>query len=75
MYETLFMVNQLTGELEPLLGTKYEWTDDLNLRIELNQDAKWSDGKPFTSDDVVYTYQLGKSMTSTGAASGRTSRT
>lgn len=60
VYETLFMVNQLTGELEPLLGTKYEWTDDLNLRIELNQDAKWSDGKPFTSDDVVYTYQLGK---------------
>lgn len=60
VYETLFMVNQLTGELEPLLGTKYEWTDDLTLKIELNKDAKWSDGKPFTSDDVVYTYQLGK---------------
>ncbi|WP_163881728.1 ABC transporter substrate-binding protein [Paenibacillus favisporus] len=60
VYETLFMINQLDGKLEPLLGTKYEWTDDMTLRIELNKDAKWSDGQPFTSDDVVYTYQLGK---------------
>lgn len=60
VYETLFMVNQLTGELEPLLGTKYEWTDDLNMKVELHPEAKWSDGKPFTSEDVVYTYQLGK---------------
>ncbi|WP_145948747.1 ABC transporter substrate-binding protein [Paenibacillus sp. Y412MC10] len=60
VYETLFMINQLDGKLEPLLGTKYEWTDDMTLHIELNKDAKWSDGQPFTSDDVVYTYQLGK---------------
>jgi peptide/nickel transport system substrate-binding protein len=60
VYETLFMINQLNGQLEPLLGTKYTWTDNLTLRIELNKDAKWSDGQPFTADDVVYTYQLGK---------------
>ncbi|MEO2205280.1 ABC transporter substrate-binding protein [Paenibacillus pabuli] len=60
LYETLFMVNQLDGALEPLLGKSYEWTDDATLRIELNADAKWSDGKPFTADDVVYTYELGK---------------
>jgi peptide/nickel transport system substrate-binding protein len=60
IYETLFLINQLDGKMEPLLGTKYSWTDDMTLRIELNKDAKWSDGKPFTSDDVVYTYQLGK---------------
>jgi len=60
LYETLFMVNQLDGALEPLLGKSYEWTDDTTLRIELNVDAKWSDGKPFTADDVVYTYELGK---------------
>nr|WP_154892797.1 ABC transporter substrate-binding protein [Paenibacillus xylanexedens] len=60
LYETLFMVNQLDGALEPLLGKSYEWTDNTTLRIELNADAKWSDGKPFTADDVVYTYELGK---------------
>ncbi|MCJ8014026.1 ABC transporter substrate-binding protein [Paenibacillus sp. KQZ6P-2] len=59
VYETLFMINELNGALEPLLGTKYEWKDD-TLHVELNKDAKWSDGQPFTSDDVVYTYQLGK---------------
>lgn len=60
LYETLFMVNQLDGALEPLLGKSYEWTDDTTLRIELNADAKWSDGTTFTADDVVYTYELGK---------------
>ncbi|NUU78390.1 ABC transporter substrate-binding protein [Paenibacillus xylanilyticus] len=60
VYETLFMVNQLDGALEPLLGKTYEWTDDTTLRIELNEDAKWSDGTAFTADDVVYTYELGK---------------
>ncbi|MFK0522754.1 ABC transporter substrate-binding protein [Paenibacillus illinoisensis] len=60
LYETLFMVNQLDGALEPLLGKSYEWTDDTTLRIELNADAKWSDGTAFTADDVVYTYELGK---------------
>ncbi|MFU1796846.1 ABC transporter substrate-binding protein [Paenibacillus azoreducens] len=59
VYETLFMINELDGALEPLLGTKYEWKDD-TLHVELNKDAKWSDGKPFTSEDVAYTYQLGK---------------
>ncbi|MEC0123529.1 ABC transporter substrate-binding protein [Paenibacillus pabuli] len=60
VYETLFMVNQLDGGLEPLLGKSYEWTDETTLRIELNADAKWSDGTAFTADDVVYTYGLGK---------------
>lgn len=60
LYETLFMVNQLDGALEPLLGKSYEWTDDTTLRIELNADAKWSDATAFTADDVVYTYELGK---------------
>ncbi|MCM3782564.1 ABC transporter substrate-binding protein [Neobacillus mesonae] len=60
VYETLFMINQLNGDLEPLLGTKYEWIDDMTLQIELNPDAKWSDSTPFTADDVVYTYKLGE---------------
>lgn len=60
IYETLFMINMNDGKLEPLLGSSYTWSDDKTLRIELNKDAKWSDGQPFTSDDVVYTYKLGQ---------------
>lgn len=59
VYENLFMINMLDGALEPLLGTSYEWTSDTTLYIEINQNAKWNDGQPFTSDDVVYSYELG----------------
>ncbi len=63
IYETLFMFNQLTGQMEPLLGEKYSWSDDYTLKVELNKNARWNDGKPLTSEDVVYTYQLGKKYT------------
>ncbi|NIK75114.1 peptide/nickel transport system substrate-binding protein [Paenibacillus castaneae] len=60
IYETLFMINMNDGNLEPLLGSSYSWSDDTTLKVELNKDAKWSDGTPFTADDVVYTYKLGQ---------------
>ncbi|WP_424769233.1 ABC transporter substrate-binding protein [Paenibacillus sp. sgz302251] len=60
IYETLFMINMNDGALEPLLGSSYAWIDDVTLKIELNKDSKWSDGTPFTADDVVYTYKLGQ---------------
>lgn len=59
-YETLFMFNQLDGSLQPLLGSKYVWTDDHTLTVTMNKDAKWNDGKALTADDVAYTYNLGK---------------
>jgi peptide/nickel transport system substrate-binding protein len=63
VYETLFMINMLDGNMEPLLGTKYAWTDNMTLRVELNKNAHWSDGKSFTSDDVVYTYKFAQKYT------------
>lgn len=36
------------------------WThtpDGLNWTVNLRHDVKWSDGVPFTADDVVYSYQ------------------
>ena len=60
-YETMFMYSQLDGKMYPLLAKKYEWSDNqTTCTITLNKDAHWSDGKPVTADDVVYTYQLGK---------------
>ena len=60
VYETLFMLNLLTGELEPLLGELYEWTDDLTLKVTLQEGAHWQDGEPLTVDDVVYSFELGE---------------
>ncbi len=32
--------------------------DGLSVTWKLRQDVKWSDGEPFTADDVVFTYQF-----------------
>jgi len=60
VYETLFMFNQLTGDLEPLVGESYEWTDPYTLKVKLNKAAHWSDGTPLTAEDVAYSYKLGE---------------
>ena len=59
-YETMFMFNQLTGKMEPLLGESYDWADDYTLKVKLNKNAHWNDGQPLTAEDVAYTYELGK---------------
>ncbi|MBC8532247.1 hypothetical protein H8696_10365 [Christensenellaceae bacterium NSJ-53] len=62
IYESLFMYNQVTSELEPLLGSEYTWVDDLTLEVKLNPDAKWNDGEAVTAEDVAYTYELAQLM-------------
>ena len=57
IYEPLFFVNTLTGELTPLLGTSYGWSDDnLTLTVETREGVQWSDGEPFTAEDVAFTF-------------------
>jgi peptide/nickel transport system substrate-binding protein len=60
VYETLFAYNMVTGDLEPLLATGYTWVDDATVEVSLQPDARWHDGEPFTSADVVYSYELAK---------------
>lgn len=57
IYETLFLYNMLDGSLQPLLGESYEWNSDQSqLIIKLNPDAKWSDSTQVTAEDIVYTF-------------------
>ena len=60
LYETLFLYNMLTGESEPFIAKEAKWVDEYTLRIDLRDDVHWQDGKPLTSDDVVYTFELAK---------------
>ena len=60
VYETMFLYNMLTGKLEPFIGTQYKWTDEYTLRVGLRNDVYWQDGKPLTSDDIVYTFEIAK---------------
>jgi len=47
-------------DLEPFpnLAKSWEWSDDgLQLTMHLLEGAKWSDGEPFTADDVMFTWE------------------
>ncbi|MYS85112.1 ABC transporter substrate-binding protein [Embleya scabrispora] len=59
VYEPLFITDVSTGKLEPWLADDIApdaankvWT------LKLKNGIKWSDGEPFTADDVVYTVDL-----------------
>ncbi len=55
--EGLTFENPLTGKEEPALAESWQISDDkLKITFTLRQDLKWSDGKPLTVDDVVFTY-------------------
>lgn len=60
IYETLFGYNGTTGNIDPILAEAYQWVDDNTIKVVLRKGAYFSDGKPLTSADVVYSYHLGK---------------
>ncbi|WP_031264085.1 ABC transporter substrate-binding protein [Sporolactobacillus laevolacticus] len=45
-------------KFEPKLAESIDTTDNQTYKIKLNPKAKWSDGKPITADDVVFTFNL-----------------
>ena len=57
MYDTLLCMPN-PNEFKPGLADSFETTDNQNYTIKLNPKAKWSDGKPVTAQDVVYTLNL-----------------
>ena len=60
IYETLFFFNQVRSDPpKPELGTAYSWADGgKTLNLTIRQGVKWSDGQPFTADDVAYSFQV-----------------
>jgi peptide/nickel transport system substrate-binding protein len=59
VYEYFFYQNLQTGEYIPWLAESYEYNDDFTaITVKLRDGVKWSDGEPFTSADVVFTYEL-----------------
>ncbi|WP_251447639.1 ABC transporter substrate-binding protein [Microbacterium sp. USTB-Y] len=57
-YQPLIEIDE-KGKLAPSLATKWEWLDDTNttLKLELRDDAKFSDGSPVTAAGVVAYWQ------------------
>jgi peptide/nickel transport system substrate-binding protein len=59
VYEPLEIYNPMTGQYTPWLATGHTWSTDLRtLQFTLRPNVRWSDGTPFTADDVVYTFEL-----------------
>ena len=57
IYEPMFIYNIMAGEIEPWLATEWEWNEDNTvLTFTLREGVQWSDGEPFTADDVAYTF-------------------
>ena len=42
------------GTISPRLATEWEQIDDTHLRFKLREDVVFSNGNPFTADDVLY---------------------
>src|SRR5215467_389306 len=60
IYEELVFVNELkSGAPTPWLASKYALSDHAKkLTFTIRKGVKWSDGKPLTAADVLYTFQL-----------------
>ncbi len=58
IYEPMFFYNTAkAGDIKPWLGTSYAWSNSgKTLTVQLKHNVKWTDGKPFTSADVVFTF-------------------
>ena len=59
VFETLALVNQ-TGDrgVTPWLAESLEWNDDYTqLTVVPRADVTWSDGEPFTADDIVFSFE------------------
>jgi len=61
IYEPMLNFNNETGDVSPWLATSYDWEDNnLKLVFNLRKDVQWSDGVPFTANDVAFTFNLMK---------------
>ena len=58
-YEDLVLFNEMDNmKMIPWLAKSAVLADDLQtIRIELQEGVQWSDGKPFSADDVVFTFR------------------
>ncbi len=59
IYEFLFYYNHNTGEIIPWLATDFSYNPDYTeITIKLRPGVTWSDGQPFSSEDVKFTLEL-----------------
>ena len=59
MYEPMMIYNVMTGAYVPWLATEVTWSDDNQaLQFVLREGVQWSDGRDFSAEDVVWTFEM-----------------
>ncbi|MER7442614.1 ABC transporter substrate-binding protein [Micromonospora avicenniae] len=58
LFEQLVAYDNYGCQAKPWLATEWNWTDPQTLVWKLRDGVKWNDGKPFTADDVTFTFEL-----------------
>jgi peptide/nickel transport system substrate-binding protein len=57
--EPLFILNYETGNFDPWVGESMTSDDSLKVwTLKLKKGVMWSDGQPYTADDVVFTINM-----------------
>jgi peptide/nickel transport system substrate-binding protein len=57
--ESLFYVNYESGKIEPWLAEGFTFNADATeLTLKIRNGVTWSDGQPFTANDVAFTFNL-----------------
>lgn len=56
--DRLVTVDRNTGDVLPMLASKWEWIDDTHCKFTLRDDVTMSDGTPLTADDIVYSVKV-----------------
>ncbi len=56
MFDSLFTTSPKDGKVIPKLAKSYETKDGMTYFVHLRKGLNWSDGKPITADDVVFTW-------------------
>ncbi|MCX6160374.1 MAG: ABC transporter substrate-binding protein [Ignavibacteriae bacterium] len=59
LYEPLLNLDPATNDYIPSLATHWQISPDkMTFKFRINPDARWADGKPVTSEDVLATWKL-----------------
>lgn len=70
-YEPLAWYDVGLTRFVPGLAREWDQPDPLSYRFRLQPDARWQDGRPFTSADVAWTFELAKDGRAGSVFAGR----